>query len=201
MMQLSFDFEPRLRKKDWVVLPVSHSDAANFVREHHYAKGCPRTSVFRHGLFRRGSNTLMGVVVWLPPTKPAAQSVNKFQWRKVLSLSRMVVLPGCPKNSCSFLLSASIKLIKKDGRFVSLVTYADDRLGHNGHVYKSSNWLYVGKMRGSPSWIDPRTGAQVSVKSTVSRTKSEMIALGYKNIGCFSKHKYVLHLKGAPCEQ
>lgn len=131
----------------------------------------------------------------LPPTRVAAESVNKDQWKQVLSLTRMVILPEIPKNACSFLLSKSVKLIKKDNRFVSLVTYADESQEHIGTIYKASNWEYVGKTGPYPRWIDPDTGKQVAVKATKSRTVKEMKALGYVKQGSYHKHKYVLHLK------
>lgn len=185
----------KLKKEEWAVKEITHKDAAEFIKEHHYAKGCSHTSVYRHGLFNvNNPETLMGAVLWLPPTKPAAMSVNKEQWRKVLSLTRMAVHPECPKNACSFLLSRSIKSIKKDGRFVSLVTYADERQGHHGHVYRASNWKFIGTMKGSPAWLDPSTGRQVATQATKTRTKAEMLSMGYVNVGVFKKHKFVLHL-------
>jgi hypothetical protein len=185
-----------LRKEDWFVASIPHKEAAEFIREHHYSKGCSLTSVYRHGLFKKKDpSRLMGVAIWLPPTKPAAESVNKEHWKKVLSLTRMAVVPECPRNSCSFLLSRSIKAIKAEGRFVSLVTYADERVGHDGLVYKAANWKYIGKMKGSPAWIDPKTNRQVAIKSTVSRTYEKMRSLGYVNVGTFGKHKFVYHLE------
>ena len=184
-----------LKKEYWFVRDIEHRLAKSFIERHHYSKGCSLTSVYRHGLFmRENPDKLMGCVVWLPPTKPAAMSVNKDEWRKVLSLTRMAVLPECPRNACSFLLSRSVKLIRRDGRFVSLVTYADERMGHDGLVYRASNWNYVGRMKGSPSWIDPKTGKQVAIKATKSRTKQQMLDLGYEVAGTFAKRKYVLHL-------
>lgn len=184
-----------LRKHEWMVKSISHAEAANFIKEHHYSRGCSHTSVYRHGLFSVDNPKLIrGCVMWLPPTKPAAMSVNKEDWRKVLSLTRMAVHPDVPKNACSFLLSRSIKDIRKDGRFVSLVTYADDRQGHNGHVYRASNWTFVGTMKGSPSWVDPNTGRQVATQATKTRTKAEMLSLGYVTVGTFSKHKFIMHL-------
>jgi hypothetical protein len=108
----------------------------------------------------------------------------------------MVVLPGTPKNACSFLLSKSVRIIKKEGRFVSLVTYADSSENHTGNVYRASNWTYVGETKPTPKWLDV-DGKQVAQKSTKNRVKSEMEALGYVMVGKFKKHKFVLHLKGS----
>jgi hypothetical protein len=106
----------------------------------------------------------------------------------------LVVLPEVPANACSFLMGRSIKLIEQDGRFVSLVTYADESEGHTGAIYRATNWEYVGKTAAIPKWVDAN-GRQVAVKATKSRTKAEMEALGYVIKGRYRKHKFVLHLK------
>lgn len=184
----------RLRREDWYVAPVPMARAAALVRAHHYAKGCSKQAVYLHGLYRREDNALVGVVWWLPPTKAACVSVNPSAWTKVLSLSRMVMVPGAPKNACSFLLARSIAAIRREGRFVSLVTYADESQGHTGHVYRAANWAYVGKTRPYVRWLD-RDGRQVAAKATVNRTKAEMETLGHVLQGYFPKHKFVLHLR------
>jgi hypothetical protein len=186
----------RLRKSDWVVADISAKDAREFIVQYHYSKGCSNTRVYSHGLFYSGSNDLYGVAVWLPPTKVAAQSVNKEAWQRVLSLTRLACRPDAPKNAASFLMAASIRRIREEGRFVSLVTYADVRMGHTGAIYRATNWTYVGEMKGSPAWVDPNTGRQVARKSTVSRSNKEMLDLGYECIGVFGKHKFVMHLNG-----
>lgn len=186
-------YEGRLKKTDYYVEPVSIADARLLIEEHHYAKGSSRTAVFVHGLFH-WTGELVGVVQWLPPTKPAAVSVCPEQWEKVLSLSRMVVVPNTPKNACSFLVGASVRAIRKDARFKALVTYADDRQGHDGLVYRSCNFIYFGETKPTRAWIDPQTGRQVAILSTKSRTTQQMKDLGYKMIGSFKKHKFVMYL-------
>ena len=187
--------EQKLKKQDWEVRDVSPKEAREFIVRYHYSKGCSNTRVYSHGLFLKGSDVLYGVAWWLPPTRVAAESVNKDEWRRVLSLSRLVCRPEAPKNSASFLMASSINLIRKDGRFASLVTYADKRMGHSGAIYRATNWEYVGEMKGSPAWIDKNTGRQVARKATKSRTTREMIDLGYICVGTFGKHKFIMHLE------
>ncbi len=184
------------RSSDWTVRPCSPSDARALVAAQHYAKGGSNTGVYFHGLYRVGLPSLMGVAWWMPPTRVCAESVNLTQWRKVLALTRLVVLAEVPQNGASFLLAASIRAIRKDGRFVSLVTYADESQGHTGAIYRASNWTYIGRTGPYPRWVDSK-GMQVSRLSTKSRTKAGMLALGYINAGAFYKHKFVIHLP--PC--
>lgn len=189
----------KFRRQEWEVRPAPLAAAQALVREHHYARGGANTAVFVHGLYCRALDYLVGdflcgVVWWLPPTRVACESVNREHWRRVLSLTRMVVRPEVPTNACSFLLARSVKAIKRDGRFVTLVTWADEGEGHLGGVYRAANWSYVGVNAGDERWVDPTTGRHVSRKSASrSRTVAEMEALGYVRTGRTRKHKYVLH--------
>lgn len=186
--------DSRLRAKEWEVREAPLSEARRLIEMFHYAHGSSKTAVYVHGLYRRRENTLYGVAQWLPPTRVACESVNREQWRKVLSLSRLVVRPDVPKNAASFLIGGSIKLIRADRRFVSLVTYADEAQGHTGAIYVATNWRYVGRTGPYSRWEDPLTGRQVAAQATKTRTVKEMKALGYEKTGRFYKHKFVFHL-------
>ena len=186
-------YEDRLHKSDWMIADVPIAEARSFIELHHYAKGASRTRVYIHGLYDKDGYDLRGLVWWLPPTRAAAETVNKERWRQVLGLSRMAVAPGVPKSACSFLLGASTRIIKQDKRFVSLVTYADEAEGHNGHVYRACGWTYVGRTGRSAIWKSA-TGRRVHLQSTFSRTTAEMLALGYERTGWSAKHKFVKHL-------
>jgi hypothetical protein len=84
-------------------------------------------------------------------------------------------------------------LIRADGRFTSLVTYADEYMGHTGAIYRASNWDYVGRTGPYPRW-ETADGRQVATKATVNRTKAKMEALGHRRVGSYYKHKFVKHL-------
>lgn len=183
-----------LNKRDYVVEPCRLVDGQNMVRRLHYSKGGSNTAVYMHGLYTKATHRLVGVAWWLPPTRVACESVNRAEWKKVLSLTRLVIEPGEPTNAASFLLSKSVMLIRRDARFVSLVTYADESQGHTGVIYRAAGWKYVGRTGPYPRWTDPKTGQQVACKATVNRVKSEMERLGYVKSGPFFKHKFVRHI-------
>lgn len=181
------------RTVEWEVKPAPLKEGQELVRLHHYSKGGSNTAVYMHGLYRKSDGQLCGVAWWLPPTRVACESVNKEKWKQVLSLTRLAILPEVPQNAATFLMGRSIRLIRKDGRFVSLVTYADESQGHSGTIYKASNWTYVGKTGPYPRWLST-DGRQVACKATVNRTKAEMEALGHIKVGSYFKHKFVMHL-------
>lgn len=183
---------PVARKGDYTFdANVPLSEARDLIEKYHYTKGASNTRTDLHGFRKKG--LLVAVAWWLPPTRVACESVSKQGWKKVIALSRLVVHPDEPKNVCSMLLGASIRQIRKDGRWKCLVTYADHAEGHTGAIYRASNWEYVGTTGPYPKWVD-KSGKQVASKSTKNRRKAEMEALGFTMVGRFRKEKFVIHL-------
>jgi hypothetical protein len=189
-------YEDRLRKSDWIVKDAPLKVAQEMVQRLHYSRGGSNTRTFSHGLYHVSDpDTCVGVAWWIPPTKSAALATYPDDWKGVLALSRMVIEPYAPKNACSFLLSRSVKLIEKDGRFACLVTYADEWQGHVGTIYRASNWLEVGKTKPERTYVDA-TGRMVSRKAgPKTRTHADMLAMGCKMVGAFAKTKFVRILR------
>lgn len=118
------EFAGRLKKAEWIVRDVDIAVAARMVRKHHYAAGAANTATYLHGLFHVDSffdEECSGVAWWIPPTRSAAEATYPENWEGVLCLSRLVVLPGIPKNACTFLLARSRRLIPAE-RWPCLVT-------------------------------------------------------------------------------
>lgn len=184
-----------LRKSDYEVRDTPLAGARALIARFHYSGGCSNTAVYVHGLFERGGSDCLGVALWLPPIKPSAVRVYPGDFTKVLALSRLVVLPGLPTNAAGFLLSQSIRRITKDGRFKCLVTYADTWRGHDGGIYRATNWEYLGTTDPKPVWLDPATGRMVCAKAKRTRTVKEMEGLGYVKVGSFPKHRYRMILE------
>jgi hypothetical protein len=184
--------EDRLRKSDYEVRPVDISTARQMVELFHYAAGASNTATYLHGLFKRDdffNGQCLGVAWWIPPTKSAALATFPEDWKSVLSLSRLVIAPGVPKNACTFLLSRSRKMIDRQA-WRCLITYADDWRGHTGNIYRADNWKYAGKTKPERCYV--RNGRMVARKAGQrTRTHGEMLALGAECLGAFSKHKFI----------
>lgn len=182
-----------LRKQDYFIKNIDHEVALELVQEFHYAKGGSKQAVYRHGLFHVSNpDEALGVAWWLPPTKAAAASVAS-HWQGVLSLTRLVLRPEVPTNGASFLLSQSVKIIKRDKRWHTLLTYADSGQGHTGGIYRASNWTYLGTVKGHPRWVAV-DGRQVATKATTNRTYAQMTELGHTRQPASDKHKFVLSI-------
>lgn len=188
---------PVLHRADYYVKDVDQATARALVEEHHYAGRGSNTAVYRHGLFSVDDDReCLGVAWWLPTTKVAAQSVHQ-DWRRVIALSRLVVVPGVPQNGASYLMARSIAIVRKTGRWSALVTWADEGQGHTGAIYRATNWEDRGPGSATDVWID-EGGRHVARKSASrTRTVAEMETLGYTRVGRSRKRKFVIELEAA----
>lgn len=179
-------------KKEWMVKDVSIATGRRLIEKLHYSKGASNTRTYLHGLFLRGfedEDDCLGVCWWIPPTKSAAIATYPKDWKGVLSLSRMAVEVGVPKNACSFMLSKSSSLIDR-ARWPALVTYADEWRNHTGSVYLSTNWVYVGKTK--PEKTYTLNGRMTSRKrGPKTMTHAQMMEMGCELVGSFPKRKFV----------
>lgn len=187
---------PVLKKSDYEVKTVPLTICQQMVSRYHYAKTGSNTATFRHGLFLKSEpERCLGIAWWIPPTKSAALANYPENWKAVLVLSRLVVHPDVPQNAASFLIMASVALIRKDLRWEYLLTYADEWQKHSGAIYKATNWTPLGKTAPEATWVDSE-GRMVARKAGPhTRTKSEMISLGHKMIGRYSRHRFGMKLR------
>lgn len=186
----------RLRRADWIVRPASLAVAEDMIQRLHYSAGGANTATYVHGLFERAHPARpRGVAWWIPPTKAAALATYPVDWQGVLSLSRLVIDDGVPKNAATFLLGRSMRLIDRL-RWPCLVTYADEWRGHTGAIYRASNWQYVGKTAPEATFV--KDGRMIARKAgPKTRTRAEMESLGAELVGRFAKHKFVHIAPGA----
>ena len=180
-----------LLRSEWIVQTVPLSSCHRLVAQEHYSQGGANTATFRHGLMRRDSPLqVRGVAWWIPPTRTAAEASWEGDWRQVLALSRLAIEPDVPTNGASFLLGNSERIMRADGRWRCLITYADEWQGHTGAIYRATNWEYVGLTKPERVYVNP-AGRMVARKAgPMTRTHADMLALGYHCVGSFARHKF-----------
>lgn len=183
-----------LRRGEWATAPIEHADAVAAIEEWHYAQGAPNTSVARLALFRVSKpSTVCGVALWLPPPKPAASSVAGEEWRKVLALSRFVIAPDVPGNGASFLLGAAMRDVDRE-RWPWLLSYADSARGHDGTIYRATNWTYLGPWKAGDTWCDGEGVQRGRKRGGRNIPSAEMRSMGFVKQPPAVKHKYVHHV-------
>lgn len=184
---------PVIKAADCRVETIPLTTLQELIKNHHYARGCAKTATFRHGLFWKGE--LVGGALWIPPTRHAAHACFPKNWRAVISLSRLVVVQGVPKNAASLLLSRSVKLIKRDHRWEYAVTYADTWQGHVGTIYKASNWDFLGMTVPERLYVDNEGVMRGRKRGDKTYTHQQMLDMGFSCLGRFPKYRYGLLLR------
>ena len=72
--------------------------------------------------------------------------ISRHYDKDTLELRRFVLTDSMPRNSESYFLSRCLKWIQKNDRtVVRVVTFADPNAGHNGVIYRASNFMFDGE--------------------------------------------------------
>lgn len=120
------------------VQPISTAAASSLAIEHHYLHRRPPIS-YAYGLLNRGM--IVGVVTYgTPPSRHLQKSACPSDPSLVIELNRLWVAEAMPRNSESWFVSRTLKMLPP--RIV--VSYADTREQHYGYVYRALNFRYAG---------------------------------------------------------
>jgi len=127
--------------------------------------------------------------------------VEGFDSSNARELIRLWVHPDAPKNTASFVVSRSLKMLPEQVGLV--VSFADSGQGHAGYVYQSLNFYYCGMSGEGVRYLDG-SGVEVTARlANVYRMRNpdkfgEMSlteirnALGWTPIKSHSKHRYCI---------
>lgn len=120
-------------------------------------------------------------------------------------LIRVWVHPKAPKNTASFIISKTFKLLPESVNLI--VTFADTGQNHAGTIYQALNFKYIGKSQFGTRYIDS-TGIEVTSRlANVYRQRNPekfggkslkeiREELGWKAVISHPKHRYAIGVGG-----
>jgi hypothetical protein len=131
------------------VRPIPFDQIKSWLLEKHYAHRIPSIS-YAFGLYL--DSKLEGIISYGTPASSTLLSgvCGKENADNVIELNRLVLNDGLPKNSTSYLVAQSLKMLPKPKIVVS---YADTGQGHIGYIYQATNFIYTGL---SSRFLDPK---------------------------------------------
>lgn len=135
------------------VIPAKIGNA--FIRRHHYSRKVVPNSQLHFGAFLDGK--LHGVMSYGPPADKSKVIglVDGTEWYGMLELNRMAFDEYLPRNSESYCISKSIKLIKKHAPQVKwILSFADGCQCGDGTIYRASNFVLTGIKKNSTIRVD-----------------------------------------------
>lgn len=136
----------------WAIDPAT---AQGVVKRHHYLRRSA-SAMFCFGLF--DGMELLGVAIYGKPASPSlcVGICGPEESSRVVELTRLWIQDGTPKNSESYLIGQSLKLLPSEYDIV--VSYAEIGAGHTGVIYQATNWIYTGLSDAHVEWrLDGQT--------------------------------------------
>lgn len=119
--------------------------ATPFVRAHHYSGKVVQNSYLHFGCFLDGD--LHGVLSYGPSMDKSRiiGLVAGTGWNEFLELNRMAFDDYLPRNSESYCIGATIRMIKKQAPQIKwIISFADGTQCGDGTIYRASNFLLTG---------------------------------------------------------
>lgn len=188
-----FDFDhpsmPVFDKSRCEARLINYGTAARMVETYHYVHRVP-SIVVAVGMFVDGC--LAGVCTYgIPANNNLCLLCGDDNKSKVLELNRLFIFDWFGKNSESWLIGQSFKLLSYPG---ILVSYADTEQNHTGLIYQATNWLYTGlSERGGVQADVILNGERLSPKAIYNRYGT-VTGLNIEKMQWYPKHRYVYFL-------
>ena len=178
-----------LKVRDMVVAKVNQADVREFCARYHYAiTGGNMT--WNWGLWH--GPTLMGVVSYNLPTRPACEAVfGPEHFDKVWHMGRLAMADGALRNSESRLIAGSLRAIRRSHPNTwAVLTFAATSQGHIGYVYQATNALYCGRSDRKHYYLDEK-GQRRAQKQGRNLSPAKAVERGWTVKWEDGKHRYI----------
>ena len=159
--------------KGWIVSLCERKEIRDFIETHHYSKsinGCIADFCFK---IEDETGVIKGAMFY-------GRMAMANQWKRfsdtpenIIELRRLCCIDDTPKNTESFFIGATLKILKKEWRRDGVVvSYADKEYGHGGIIYKASNFFDFGDVKGAKVII--HEGRRYHDKTIRTKYKGEL---------------------------
>ena len=197
-----------------VIEPTKKDVVYKLVTDKHYAGTWTASSNMyavyydcgEHQFFSGKELKLIGVVLYGNPVgfRVVKSICEEFTDDDVLELKRLWIEDGYGKNIESYVISQTLKMLKKDSPQTKVViSYADPSVNHKGIIYRASNWLYQGNEIGAAdaymyrypntdNWLSDRAIGEQLGTNGLKAVLRKIPDMEYKKK--LRKHRYIYFL-------
>ena len=129
---------------NFIVEQCPRSSIVDFVETHHYSKnmnGLKTSYCFR----LLDGEKLIGAIVYGKIGMGGVEQKYTDNPEKILELKRLVCIDDTPKNTESYFIGWTLRWLQKNTDLEMIISYADKTYGHEGIVYKATNFDFVGE--------------------------------------------------------
>lgn len=130
--------------KTYSVCLCDRSEIKHFIEKWHYSKNINGLCISHCFKLINSEEEIIGAMIY---GRIAMAGV----WKKYVSkesdlveLRRLCCIDDTPKNTESFFIGHTLRYLKKHTKLKTIISYADSTYGHNGTIYKASNFTNIG---------------------------------------------------------
>ena len=135
------------RVKDFTVAPIDISGVRDFIETHHYSGNVNGIRVAQcFGLYDGTPmqwNLIGGMIYGAMGMANAWKKYGECEG-DVIELRRLCCIDDTPKNTESYFIGRTLRWLKQNTEFKVVISYADAHYGHEGTIYKASNFEHIG---------------------------------------------------------
>lgn len=189
------------RAKEIIVKVIPSKIAIPFIKAHHYSGKVVNNSCLHFGAFL--DDKLHGVMSYGPSLDKSKMQglVDGTGWNEFLELNRMAFDEYLPRNSESYCIAKSLKLIKKNAPQIKwVVSFADGCSCGDGTIYRASNFVLT-DIKPNYNLVLLPNGEKIhkmTLESNPTSPRKELDGRSYYDItgGKFDFKKYVEYVNG-----
>jgi hypothetical protein len=147
-------FEPAEQELDYRELPsvtvfamrpVTRSMVTGFVEKWHYSHSINGLKDKYCFALYHESNMIGAAIFGEPATPGVAEAYSKDGTLQVIELRRLCCIDNTPRNTESFFIGQMFKWLRKNTKIDVILSYSDKTYGHEGTIYKATNFELVGE--------------------------------------------------------
>lgn len=146
------------RVKDIVIKIIPVQIARDFIVKNHYSNKFVSNSILNFGCFL--DDKLHGVLQYghSMQKKNSLSVVKNTGWNEFLELNRMAFDNYLPRNSESYCIGKTLRMIKKNAPHIKwVISYADGTLCGDGTIYRATNFVLTDIRKNQSVFLDINT--------------------------------------------
>jgi hypothetical protein len=129
---------------NYIVEKCPRSQVVDFIEKYHYSKnmnGLKTSYCFK----LMDGDTMIGAMVYGKIGMGGVEQKYTDNPDGLLELKRLVCVDDTPKNTESYFIGWSLRWLQRNTDLEMIISYADKTYGHEGVVYKATNFKFVGE--------------------------------------------------------
>ena len=130
---------------NYIVELCPRSEIVNFVETHHYSKNMNGLHISYCFKLMDGDTMIGAMVYGSLGMLGVAEKYNPKNPSKILELKRLVCIDDTPKNTESYFIGWTLRWLQRNTDLEMIISYADKTFGHEGVVYKATNFECMGE--------------------------------------------------------